>query len=178
VTGTPPLRTTRRRVLRAPAAAVAAGLVAAGCDLSGSSDPGAGTTSPSAPGGTPEPTTTPTTDPDEALVARVRTEVAGAAALVAAAGTGRPALARELAPLARLHRRPLQALPGAEAEAPPDQVRGDASAALRRVRAREAGLQTALAEAAVEASSGPLAALLASMSAAVAQRLAVAEAGG
>jgi hypothetical protein len=177
VTGTPPLRTTRRRVLRAPAAAVAAGLVAAGCDLSGSSDPGGGTTSPSAPG-TPEPTTTPTTDPDEALVARVRTEVAGAAALVAAAGTGRPALARELAPLSRLHRRHLQALPGDEAEAPPDQVRGDASAALRRVRAREAGLQTALAEAAVEASSGPLAALLASMSAAVAQRLAVAEAGG
>jgi len=177
VTGTPSLRTTRRRVLRAPAAAVAAGLVAAGCDLSGSSDPGAGTTSPTA-AGTPEPTATPTTDPDEAVVARVRTEVAGAAALVSAAGTGRPALARELAPLARLHRRHLQALPGDEAETPTEQVRGDASAVLRRVRARETGLQTALAEAAVEASSGPLAALLASMSAAVAQRLAVAEAGG
>jgi hypothetical protein len=177
VTGTPPLRTTRRRVLRAPAAAVAAGLVAAGCDLSGSSDPGAGTTSPTA-SGAPEPTVAPTADPDEALVARVRTEVAGAAALVSAAGTGRPGLARQLVPIVRLHRRHLQALPGDEAEAPPEQLRGDASAALRRVRAREARLQTALADAAVEASSGPLAALLASMSAAVAQRLAVAEAGG
>jgi hypothetical protein len=177
VTGTPPLRTTRRRVLRAPAAAVAAGLVAAGCDLSGSSDPGAVTTSPTA-SGTPEPTTTPPADPDEELVVWVRTEIAGAAALVSAAGTGRPALARELGPFARLHRRHLQALPGDDAETPPEQVRGDAGAARRQVRAREARLQAALADAAVEASSGPLAALLASMSAAIAQRLAVAGAGG
>lgn len=176
MTGTPPLRTTRRRVLRAPAAAVAAGLVAAGCDLAGSAGPGAEASSPTA-SGTPGPTATPPADPDEALVARVRIEVAESAAVVTAAAIGRPALTRELAPLARLHRRHLQALPGGDPQAPSTQVRGDVAAARRRVRQREAALQTALADAAVEASSGPLAALLASMSAAVAQRLAAAEAG-
>lgn len=177
MTGTPPLRTTRRRVLRAPAAAAAAGLLAAGCDLSGSAGPGAETTSPTA-SGTPAPSVTPAADPDEALVVRVRSEVAATAALVTGAGTGRPALARELAPLARLHRRHLAALPGDQAGASPAQVRGDAAAARRQVRDREAGLQASLADAAMEASSGPLAALLASMSAAVAQRLVVAGAGG
>ncbi len=172
MTGTPPLRTTRRRVLRAPAAAVAAGLVAAGCDLSGSAGPGTETPSPTA-SGFPGPSSTPAPDPDVELVARVRSEVAGAAALVTAAGAGRPALARELAPLARLHRRHLEALPGDDQEAPSAAVRGDATAARRRVRDREAGLQGALADAAMAASSGPLAALLASMSAAVAQRLVV-----
>lgn len=164
-------------MLWAPASVIAAGLVAAGCDLSGSAGPGTDPTSPTA-SRTPEPTSSPPADPDEALVARVQTEVAGTAAVVAAAGTGRPALARELAPLARLHRRHLQALPGDEPQAPSAQVRGDAAAARRQVRVRESELQTALADAALEASSGPLAALLASMSAAVAQQLAVAEAGG
>jgi hypothetical protein len=177
VTGTPPLRTTRRRVLRAPAAAVAAGLVATGCDLSGSAGPDDGTSS-STPTPTPDPTATPSADPDEALVAQARSEVADTVAVVVAAGTGRPGLARELAPWERLHRRHLAALPGDDAGVPSARVLGDAPAARRQVLAREARLQTALADAAIGAGSGPLAALLASMSAAVAQRLAVAEAGG
>jgi len=174
VTGTPPLRATRRRLLRAPAAAVVTGLALAGCDLAGTQEPGATTPSPT-PSGTPAPTPTPAADPDETLVARVRGEVAEAAALVAAAGRGRLALRRELAPLVRLHRRHLEALPGDDADAAPADVRGDAAAARRRVRQREEALQAGLADAAVVASSGPLAALLASMSAAVAQQLAVRE---
>ena len=175
MTGTPPLRATRRRLLRAPAAVVVTGLAVAGCDLVGTQEPG-GTTPSLTPSGTPAPTPTPAADPDETLVARVRGEVSEAAALVAAAGRGRPALRRELAPVARLHRRHLDALPGDDAGVASAQVLGDSAAARRRVEAREEALRAGLADAAVVASSGPLAALLASMSAAVAQQLAVREA--
>ncbi len=170
--GTPPLRATRRGLLRAPAAVVVTGLAVAGCDLVGTQEPDGTTPSPTS-SGTDTTSPTPAADPDETLVARVRGEVTEAAALVAAAGRGRPALRRELAPFARLHRRHLEALPGDDAAAAPAQVRGDDAAARRRVRQREEVLQTGLADAAVVASSGPLAALLASMSAAVAQQLAV-----
>lgn len=174
MTGTPPLRATRRRLLRAPAAVVVTGLAVAGCDLVGTQEPGGTTPSPT-PSGTTATTPTPAADPDETLVARVRGEVADAAALVAAAGRGRAALRRELAPFVRLHRRHLEALPGDDAVAAPAEVRGDNAAARRRVRQREEALRAGLADAAVVASSGPLAALLASMSAAVAQQLAVRE---
>ena len=173
MTGTPPLRATRRRLLRAPAAVVVTGLAVAGCDLVGTQEPGGTTPSPTPSGRTA--TTAPAADPDETLVARVRGEVADAASLVAAAGRGRPALRRELAPFVRLHRRHLEALPGDDAVAAPAEVRGDNAAARRRVRQREEALRAGLADAAVVASSGPLAALLASMSAAVAQQLAVRE---
>ncbi|HEX6148200.1 hypothetical protein [Nocardioides sp.] len=169
--GTPPPRATRRRLLGAPMAVVAAGIAVAGCDLVGAEGPGTSSTSPT-PSGTPEATSTPAADPDEALVAQVRSEIAGTAGLVAAAGRGRPALRRELAPYRRLHDQHLAALPGDDPQVARTDVRGDAAAARRTVKRSERALQVQLADAAVGARSGPLAALLASMSAAVAQRLA------
>jgi len=174
VTGSAPLRATRRRLLGTPAAVVAAGLAVAGCDLAESEEPGT-STSPSGPTSPSATTPSPAADPDEALVARVRGDLAEAAALVAAAGSGRRELRRELAPFGRLHVRHLAALPGEDPQVVPVQVRGSTAAARRRVRLREENLQVALADEAVEASSGPLAALLASMSAAVAQQLAASE---
>ncbi|MGH3347686.1 MAG: hypothetical protein ACRDO4_11955, partial [Nocardioides sp.] len=150
MTGTPPLRTSRRRVLATPAAAVVAGLGVGGCDLAGSGKP-SGTATSSTPTGTGTATPTPTADPDETLVARVRGEVAETAALVAAAGRGRRSLRRELAPFARLHRSHLEALPGDDADAARAQVSGDAATARRRVRQREEALRAGLADAAVVA---------------------------
>jgi hypothetical protein len=160
---------------------VVAGLAGVGCDVSGSGGRGSSDTSasPTATSQATSQTTSQTTeaapDPDEALVARTREDVAQTAALVAAAGQGRPALRRELAPYRRLHAAHLAALPGDVLEVAPVRVRGNAAAARRRVRRDEQALQGRLADAAVEADSGRLAALLASMSAAIGQRLAVEE---
>jgi hypothetical protein len=183
VTGPPPLRATRRRVLGAPAAVVVAGIAGSasvGCDVLGADERGpSDATSPTVTDGSTSEATSesaePATDPDEALVARTREDVTEAATLVAAAGKGRAALRRELAPYRRLHAAHLAALPGDDLEVSPVRVRGDAAAARRRVRRGEQALQVRLADAAVEAQSGQLAALLASMSAAIAQRLGVGE---
>jgi hypothetical protein len=156
---------------------VAAGLTVVGCDISGSDGPATSGASTSGPRATSpaDQATESAPDPDEALVARTREDVAEAAALVAAAAQGRPALRRELAPYRRLHAAHLAALPGDELEVAPVRIRGDAAAARRQVRRGEQALQVRLADAAVEANSGRLAALLASMSAAIGQRLAVEE---
>lgn len=136
------------------------GLVAvAGCDLD-DLDP----RSEPAPSVDPTPSA-PAQDADAALVDGVVAELS--AALAAAAAVGRPDRA-DFRPLVRLHRRHLAELEadGAEPAAGP---RGSASEVLQR----EQQLQQRLVEAAVAAGSGELARVLASMSAAVAQQLAV-----
>jgi len=163
VTSPASLRPTRRAAL----AGTLLALTATGCDAITSDSPAdPGTTGPRPDEGTDTPA-----DPDEALVADVRADLAAASVLVTSAVGARPGLTDELAPFNTLHARHLRAL---ESDRPRGRtpVRGDAAAVLGQVRARETRLQAALAEAAVEADSGPLAALLASMSAAVAQQLA------
>ena len=98
-----------------------------------------------------------TPDPDVALVDRVLRELVNAERLAVAAG---------LHDLGRLHRAHIAALGGDEPT--PSAARASAAA----VRRKEQRLQHHLAGAAAKAQSGALARLLASMSAAVAQRLA------
>jgi hypothetical protein len=151
---------------RAALTVVVAGLAVGGCDL--------------APGGTPPDAAPPTASPDErpgveedpdvALVETIRGEIGATLALVTAA-SGRPALRRELAAWRRLHRQHLDAFPGEASQAPGTTVSGSAARLRARVLAREEQLQGTLAGAAIEADSGSLATLLASMSAAVAQQL-------
>lgn len=156
-----------------------AGLTAAGCDLGGAGTSPAET----APDGSPSPTSTtapsvadsPDSDPDAALVETVRGELAHALELVTAAGRARPALTGELAPFRRLHRRHLAALPGDPVEVPTPRVAGGVARVRTAVGRRERQLQRQLGEAAVSSESGPLASLLASMSAAVAQQRAAQE---
>lgn len=157
------LRTTRRSAL----AGTLAVLTMTGCD--------AVTPAPladSGPGNNrSEPTTDTPADPDEALVDEVRADLAGASALVTSALGARPRLRSELAPFGALHARHLRALDGDRPRGRTP-VPGDAAAVRTGVRAREVRLQASLASAALAAQSGPLAALFASMSAAVAQQLA------
>lgn len=129
-------------------AALAAGagvvLAAAGCDGRGS---------------TPTARPTGSTDPDTALVAEVVTALRRAERVAGAQG------ALELAALHRAHLEALEAAPAAVGGRPPK--RGAAP-----VRRTEEALHRTLVRAAERAESGALARLLASMSAAVAQRLA------
>jgi len=140
----------------------------AGCSVEPSrEDPPAGGTTPTAADQQPAPAD----DPDARLVRGVVDDLTAALALVGGvARAGRP-LAREVAPWRELHAAHLEAL-DAPGRARPLRVRGGTSALRTRVRRRESTLQTRLADAAVSARSGPLAALLATMSAAVAQQLA------
>ena len=158
---------TRRTTL----AGVAAGLTVSGCDLAAPRErrPGRGS----------RPTGPAPDDPDEVLVAGVRTDLAEALDWVRAAARGRPGLAVELDGFRRLHVAHLAALPGdpAGGSGPGPRVRGAVGAVRSTLLQREARLRGRLAEAAVAADSGALAALLASMSAAVAQRLAAPAAG-
>lgn len=109
-------------------------------------------------GDNPGPSGTPTPDPDTVLVEGVRTRIGRAQRVATAAGLPR---------LAALHRAHLAALDG---EPPTGGRRTHPTPAdVRRVETR---LQQHLVEAAASAESGALARLLASMSAAVAQRLA------
>lgn len=143
------------------------GVTASGCQLEPSRDAPAGTgTSP-----TGEATDQPDDDPDVRLVRHVVAELTGALALVGGATRARRPLAGELAPWHELHAAHLEALE-APTRARPARVRGSGPELRARVRRRESLLQRRLADAAVSARSGPLAALLATMSAAVAQRLA------
>lgn len=121
----------------------------------------------------------PPAEPDEALIARVRADLAGALAWVRDAAEGRPGLVAELGGFRRLHAEHLAELPGdpAGSDRPRRLVTGGAQPVRRALRQRELRLQRSLADAAVMAGSGALAALLASMSAAVAQRLAAPAAG-
>jgi len=137
----------------------AAGLVAvAGCD--GDDEPTPDGRSPAA-------------DPDGALVDRVLAELAGITALVAQVGRRHAKLRAPMADLRRLHEAHTKALDGSPATDPgAARVPSRPAEALALVRRRELGLQRRLVDAAVSAESGTLARLLASMSAAVSQRLA------
>lgn len=164
-----PVRVTRRRVLGAGAAVGSAALGASACDLAVGPEEGA------APVPTKGPGTAVAADPtpDQRLLAGVAEDIATAAAVVRGARRGRPALRRSLRGLTRLHRAHLAELP-VDVAGGGDRVRvaGDDARALQQVRSAEQRLQRRLADAAVAAESGSLAALLASMSAAVAQQLA------
>jgi hypothetical protein len=133
----------------------------AGCDL-GSDDPG------SAPAPTADPD-----DPDTGVVAEVVDDIAATLAIVEAVRHRHGSLRRQLGELAKVHRAHLEALGSNERADRPGPGTSDAGAALALIRRREQRHQRLLTDRAVEAQSGRLARLLASMSAAVAQQLAV-----
>ena len=138
--------------------------VVAGCDL----DPSSGDA-----GGSPQATV----DPDVALVRDVLDEIAAVAGLVSSVGAAHPPLGDPMAALGRLHDAQAAALDAApsdgSATTSPGPTFADPAAALRAVRRREQRLQDRLVDWSVAARSGALARLLASMSAGVAQHLAV-----
>lgn len=165
MTASASLRPTRRGALAGTLLAV----TISGCDAIAPSEP-----TPTKPQ-SDDVVATPA-DPDEVLVADARTALAQASLLVDSTVRKRPGLTDELTGFAGLHVRHLRAL---ESRRPRGRtpVRGDAAAVRRRVRVAETRLQASLATAAVAAESGQLAALLASMSAAIAQELAAGAAG-
>ena len=119
----------------------------------------------------PDPSSDPTQgalEPDEVLVEGAVAGIAETLALVKAARS-LPPLRDRLRPLVGMHRKHLDVLGGAPTGPRPDA--GGAESAYRLVRRREQQLQDQLAAWSVEASSGALARLFASMSAAVAQHL-------
>jgi hypothetical protein len=168
VSDLPPLCPTRRGALTGGLTLVA-GLLTSGCDL-----PGSPSSDPTEPG---TPTTDARRDPDLDVVAGVREDLAGTGALVATLLRTRPSLQEQAAPFRRLHRQHLAALEGDPVTGRDPRLSGSDAAVLARMRAAEERLERTLAGAAVAARSGALAALLASMSAAVAQQLAVTSAG-
>jgi hypothetical protein len=147
--------------------AVGGALVLAGCE---GGDPPASAPTPtsSAPTATPE---APPEDPDESLVAAVVTELDELIAFTSAAAAARPKIAAWPA-FETLHRTHRAVLTDAEEEAGLPRVRGSAPEIAERVTRREEQAQRRFADWAVEAQSGRLARLLASMSAAIAQQLA------
>ena len=108
-------------------------------------------------------------EPDQVLVQSAVARIAESLALVRSARS-LPALRDRLLPLVGMHRAHLDVLGGGEPGPRPDV--GGAEAAYRLIHRRERELQDQLATWSVEASSGALARLFASMSAAVAQHLA------
>jgi len=141
-----------------------AGLVAvAGCD---DADPRNG---PAVGPSTGVPAADDVPDPDTALVEETLIRINGALAVVTAAQRRHRDLRPALRPFVRMHQEHLRAL-----EQPaPGRTSSPGAAGLDQVRRAEQALQRQLVDAAVRAESGALARLLASMSAAVAQRLAV-----
>ncbi len=141
------------------------------------SGPGAGTaTTPTADGPATAGPASPSAEQtdDTALLARVRGELVALAATVASAQRGAPTLRRELAPLMALHRAHAEALgePLGRARAART-PRAATQQQIDRVRSEEVRWQRRLVDYSVQAQSGSLARLLASMSAGTAQRLAV-----
>ncbi len=110
-------------------------------------------------------------DPDTVLLDRVTTEIIRGVVVVDGARL-LPRLRGALGPLRRMHLAHLKVLDAGFEDAIPERPLS-VPAALQAVRTAEVTLQAALAAAAVEAESGVLARLLASMSAAVSQQLAV-----
>src|SRR5204862_1110078 len=104
-------------------------------------------------------------DPDRALVDAVVSQVSGVLALVKSARRHRE-LRTTLAPLVALHTAHLEVL-GADPAGASGRP-GSPASAYRQVRTQEQALQQHLAGSAVDASSGALARLFASMSARVA----------
>jgi hypothetical protein len=158
VSPAPAVRTTRRTTLGGVLAGVA---VLAGCDL-GSDDPA------SAPTPSPDPD-----DPDAGLVEDVVDDIVATRQLVESLRRRHASLRRPLGELDRMHDAHLEAL-GASTSVGRGHARpGGDPDAVALLRARELRHQRLLADRASAARSGRLARLLASMSAAVAQQLAV-----
>lgn len=126
------------------------------------------------PSPTPGATETPEPDADTALAEGAAADIASALVMVDGVRRAFPRLRGRLEPLARMHRAHLAVLDssGDTSIATPD-LGGTPAEALERVSSAERALQQTLASAAVEAQSGALARLLASMSASVSQHLAV-----
>lgn len=160
-----PLRASRRELLAL--GLVLGSLPVTGCDAI-APDPPSGR-GPSDAGAT---ATADVDAPDQELVTQVRADLVAASTLLASSLRVRPALEAELGPFLTLHDRHLRALEGERIDGSSQPVRGDAATVRAAARDREARLQTDLESAALAARSGPLAALLASMAAAVAQQLA------
>lgn len=151
-----PVTATRRTALAV--AVGVTGLAVGGCTADSPDDPA-----------DPAGTTAPPVDADQVVVDDVLARLNSALAGVAAAGAASRPLARELAGLKRAHVAHLEALGGSESGSA-----GATDAPTRReVLKDEARLQRFLATASVSAESGTLATLLASMSASVAQHLAL-----
>lgn len=158
VSPAPVLRTSRRTTLGGALAGVA---LLAGCDL-GSDDPGSGP----APAADPH-------DPDTSLVADVVDDLVATLAVVEAVRRRYGPLRRQLGELAKVHRAHLEALGSNERPGRAGPRTAGAEDALALVRRREQRHERLLTDRAVQAQSGRLARLLASMSAAVGQQLAV-----
>lgn len=170
--GPPPAAVLTRRGLLVVGAGT--GLVVAGCSGAGDDGrarPGAAGPDPSA--ATRGGTGAEAADDDADLVGLAREALAATAALVAASRRSAPSLRADLDPLLRLHEAHAEAL-----GRPLERVRSVGRAApagplLGLVRDREEQLRAQLVDLSVRADSGSLARLLASMSAGLAQRLAV-----
>jgi hypothetical protein len=158
VSPVPVLRTSRRTTLGGALAGVT---LLAGCDL-GSDDPGPGP----APKADPD-------NPDTRLVAEVVDDVVATLAIVEAVRHRHGSFRRQLGELAKVHRAHLEALGSNERPGRAGPRTAGADDALALVRRREQRHERLLTDRAVQAQSGRLARLLASMSAAVAQQLAV-----
>ena len=156
----PVLRASRRTTLGGALAGVA---LLAGCDL-GSDEPGS---APASAKGHE--------DPDAALVSNVVDDLVATLTLVESVRHRHGSLRRQLGELAKVHQAHLEALgsSGRSDRRGPRAAAASADAALALVRRREQRHQRFMADRAVDAQSGRLARLLASMSAAVAQQLAV-----
>lgn len=155
-----PVTTSRRTAL-----GVVAGLagLATACTPDRESDPGT----------TPSASVSPV-DADQELVTETAVLLATAQVFVEALGRDVPSLKNDLRPLRRLHAAHLEILGGFDDSIPsPPPSSGRPADALAELLRSEQSLQRRLARAAVEAESGSLAKLLASMAAAVAQHLAV-----
>ena len=125
------------------------------------------------PSPTPGSSGTPEPDADTALAEDAAYDMASAQAMVDGVRRSFPRLRGRLQPLARMHRAHLAVLePPQDRSVPAPDLGGTPAEALERVRTVEQALQRTLVSAAVEAQSGALARLLASMSASVSQHLA------
>lgn len=157
--------------------AAAVALLTSGCDLRELTRD-----APTGAAGTGE---DPADDPDQLLVDGVLVDLQARIAAVAAARAAAPRLRRVLRPLEDMHRAHLEALtpapgsgaPSAASTPTPSPAPVPTGTPLETVRADESTHQAALVTAAVAARSGALARLLASMSASVAQHVAVLPAG-
>ena len=161
-----PTPASRRAVLAGGAGIGAAALAAAatGCGLAR----GDGTTTT----GAVDPTA-PAVDADSDLVETVAEHLATTLALAGAVGAAHRGLRPLSRRLAALHRAHLEQL-GRSDDGRGDTVRGSSAAARTRLLRAEEQLQQRLVRAALDAESGALAQVFASMAAAVAQQRAVA----
>ena len=161
----PGLVATRRTAL---AGVFGGAVVLAGCDADGSRTTASSGASPAAATTSAAPE-----EPDQSLVDQVVAELDELIAFTAAAAAARPRIGPLPSAFEALHREHRAVLTDEPLDlAEPTRVRGPANDLRQRLTRREAAAQRQFASWAVAAESGPLARLLASISAAIAQRLA------